>query len=145
MLKIMVPVDGSENSSKAVQFVIDSISLYKEPPEIHLLTVQHPITSGNVKHFIGHEELERYYQDNGSAALRPAVDLLNRAGIVYSAHTAIGEIAQTVVRYVEDNGCQQIVLGSRGLGTVSGMLMGSVAIKVIHLSKVPVVLVKGNT
>jgi nucleotide-binding universal stress UspA family protein len=42
----------------------------------------------------------------------------------------------------KEHGCAQIVMGTRGLGTVSGMLLGSVATKVIHLADVPVVLLK---
>ena len=145
MLKLMVPVDGSENSSKAVQFLIESLSLYKEAPEIHLLNVQYAIASGNVKHFVAHEEIERYYHDEGIAALQPARKLLDQAGVAYTFNTAVGDPAETIARYVREQGCRQIVMGTRGLGAVSGMLMGSVATKVIHLSDVPVLLVKGGS
>ncbi|MFL6719096.1 MAG: universal stress protein, partial [Burkholderiaceae bacterium] len=41
-----------------------------------------------------------------------------------------------------EHGCDEIVIGSRGLGTIGSLLVGSVASKIIHLSEVPVVLVK---
>lgn len=144
MFKLMVPVDGSENSNNAVRFLIGKFSLYREPPEIHLLNVQYPIASGNVKHFIRHEEIERYYHDEGIAALQPARNLLDQAGVPYAFHVGVGEPAETIIRYAKEQGCQQIVMSPRGLGSVLGMLMGSVATKVLHLSEVPVLLVKGS-
>lgn len=144
MLKIMLPVDGSEYSNRAVQSLIETLSLYKERPEIHLLNVQYPIASGNVKHFIRHEEIDRYYQDEGMAALRPARELLDRAGVPYAFHVGVGEPAETIVRHAQEQGCQQIAMGTRGLGSVTGMLMGSVATKVLHLADIPVLLVKGG-
>lgn len=144
MYKLMVPVDGSEHSNNVVRFLIGKCSFYKEPPEIHLLNVQYPIASGNVRKFIGHEEIERYYHDEGMAALQPARDLLDRAGVPYVFHVGVGEPAETIVRYAREQDCQQIVMSPRGLGTVLGMLMGSVATKVLHLSEVPVLLVKSG-
>ena len=144
MLKILLPVDGSENSSKAVQSLIEALPLYKEQPEIHLLNVQYPIASGNVKHFIRHEEIDRYYHDEGMAALQPAINLLNRAGVAFTFHVGVGEPAESIVGYAHEQGCQQIMMGTRGLGSVSGLLMGSVATKVLHLSAIPVLMVKGS-
>jgi nucleotide-binding universal stress UspA family protein len=46
------------------------------------------------------------------------------------------------MQYAEDKQCEQIVMGTRGLGTVSNLVLGSVATKAIHLAKVPVLLVK---
>jgi len=145
MFKIIVPVDGSEHSNNAVRFLIGKFSFYKEPPEIHLLNVQYPIASGNVKHFIRHEDIERYYHDEGFAALQSARSLLDQAGVPYVFHVGVGEPAETIIRYAREQGCQQIVMSPRGLGTVLGMLMGSVATKVLHLSEVPVLLVKSGT
>ena len=42
---------------------------------------------------------------------------------------------------ISDSG-KKVYMGTRGLGTIAGLLMGSVTVKVIHLSDVPVLLVK---
>jgi len=42
----------------------------------------------------------------------------------------------------EERGCDQIVMGTHGRGTIAGLLIGSVATKVLHLAKAPVLLVK---
>jgi nucleotide-binding universal stress UspA family protein len=144
MLKVMVPVDGSEHSTNAVRFLIKRVALYRDPVEIHLINVQYPIASGNVKHFISHEALEKMYQDSGMLALQPARELLEQAGIPGFFHAAVGEPAETIVRYARERACDQIVMSTRGLGTVSGMFLGSVSAKVLHLSKMPVLMVKGD-
>ena len=142
MIKLMIPVDGSEGSSRAVKYVIDNIAQYKSPVELHVINVQHPIVSGNVRHFISHDELDRYYRDNADAAMKPAIELLQKAGVPYVSHTALGEPAETVVQLAVEKGCTQIVMTPRGLGNMAGMLLGSVTSKVIHLSTIPVLLVK---
>jgi nucleotide-binding universal stress UspA family protein len=43
---------------------------------------------------------------------------------------------------VKDSGADAIVMGTRGLGVVGGLVLGSIASKVVHLVKVPVTLVK---
>jgi nucleotide-binding universal stress UspA family protein len=142
MIKLMIPVDGSECSVKAVQYVIKNIAVYKDPVEIHLLNVQHPIASGNVRHFISHDELDRYYRESADTAMKPAIDLLQKAGLHFITHTALGDPAETVVQLAREKGCHQIVMSPRGLGNMTGMLMGSVTSKVVHLATMPILLVK---
>lgn len=68
--------------------------------------------------------------------------LPDQAGINYQHHIGVGEIAATIVSYARDKRCQQIVMGSRGGGGFSGVLLGSTAIRVVQLADVPVLLVK---
>src|SRR5689334_25328247 len=116
MLKVLVLVDGSENSNRAVRYVINSAELYKEPLEIHLLNVQPPIVSGNVKRYISHDDLNKYHHDEGVAALAEARKILDGAGIKYVYHISVGEIGETIVQYVDDKRPNHIVMGKRGLG-----------------------------
>jgi len=61
MLKLLLPVDGSDNALRAVKHAVDSQTWYREPPEYHLLNVQSPIASGAVKMFISQRQLDDYY------------------------------------------------------------------------------------
>ena len=60
----------------------------------------------------------------------------------YTAGILIGEIAETITKDASDRHCDMIVMGTRGMGTIGSLLMGSVATKVVHLADVPVALVK---
>jgi nucleotide-binding universal stress UspA family protein len=142
MLKILALVDGSESSSRAVRHVIATSALCKEAPEIHLLNVQMPVTPGNIGRHVSHGDLDDYYHDEGMRALAPARKLLDDAGIRHAFHIGVGEIGETVARYVKELSAQQIAMGTRGLGPVAGVLLGSVTAKVVQAVNVPIVLVK---
>ena len=140
MLKVLVLVEGSANSSRAASYAASMASLYKEPPELHLLNVQHSFP-GTVR-MIAADEARRFHHDEGIKALAPARQLLDAAGIKYTYHIGVGEIGETVVQYVKDKRIEQVVMGTRGAGSVANMLLGSVATKVLHVVDVPVLLVK---
>jgi len=142
MLKTLALVDGSESSSRAVRYVIATSALCKKAPEIHLLNVQMPVTPGNIGRHVSHGDLDDYYHDEGMRALAPARKLLDDAGIRHAFHIGVGEIGETVARYVKELSSQQIAMGTRGLGPVAGMLLGSVTAKVVQAVNVPIVLVK---
>jgi nucleotide-binding universal stress UspA family protein len=141
-LRFLLAVDGSDASSRTVDHVIQLLGWYQPPVEIQLLTVQLPILSGNVKMFIRRDQLEEYYRDEGHAALRQARERLDRAGVKYAFHIGIGAPAEVIVEYAKKFRCHQICIGTRGLGSVAGLLLGSVANKVIHLAPCPVLLVR---
>ena len=142
MLKLLVATDGSDNANRAIDHVIKQASRYREPVEVHLLNVQHPVAGVNIKLFVSHEDLNAYYRDEGIAALKSAREKLDAAGIKHAFHIGVGNPAEVIVQYAGDKQCEQIVMGSRGMGAVSNLVLGSVATKVIHLANVPVLLVK---
>ena len=139
MLKVLVPVDGSENSNRVVGFVIKQASLVKEPLDIHLLNVQHPLP-GTIRGVS--EQAKQFHNEEGLAALAGARRILDEAAIKYSYRISVGDAASTIAQTAGDLNCDQVVMGSRGMGSVGNMIMGSVATKVLHLVNVPVVLVK---
>jgi nucleotide-binding universal stress UspA family protein len=139
MLRVLIPVDGSENANRAVGFVIRKAPLYREPLEIHLLNVQHPFP-GTIRGV--HKEAEQFHHDEGLKALAAARKLLDDAGVKYVHHISVGEASEVIAHYVRDKKIEQIVMGTRGAGSIANMLLGSVATKVLHLVDVPVLLVK---
>jgi nucleotide-binding universal stress UspA family protein len=142
VLKILLPVDGSECALHAVKHVIAMRDMLREPIEVHLLNVQLPVASGAVKMFISQQQLNDYYRDEGLAALKEARALLDQHGVSYQHHIGVGDLAATIVDYASDKACRQIVMGTHGRGNLTGAVMGSVAAKVVHLSDVPILLVK---
>ena len=141
-MKMLLPVDGSENSLRAVQHVIAMKEQYSDPIEVHLLNVQLPVASGAVKMFISQQQLNDFYRDEGVAALKDARALLDQAGVSYQHHIGVGDLAATITAYAKDKQCRQIVIGTRGRGSFAGALLGSVATKVVHLADIPVLLIK---
>lgn len=142
MLNLLVATDGSDNGNRVTEHVIRIAGRSTEPLEVHLLNVQVPLASVHVKLFISQDDLNAYYHDEGMAALRSGREKLDAAGIKHWFHVGVGDPAEVIVRYAAEKGCEQIVMGSRGMGTMANLVLGSVATKVIHLAKVPVLLVK---
>jgi len=142
MLKLLVPVDGSECSDRAVDFVLRMTEWCKEAPEVHLLNVHHHLPYGRLAAAIEHEKLQQYYRDEGLKALESARAKLDAAGVRYQLHVGVGEPAEIVAQYAREQRCDQIVMATHGHGRMAGLLLGSVATKVLHLVAVPVLLVK---
>lgn len=74
--------------------------------------------------------------------LKPAIEMAQRAGTKCTSEILIGNVPEVIVRFAEESGCDGIVMGTRGMGTVGNLLLGSIATKVVHLAKMPVTLIK---
>ena len=139
MIRTLIPIDGSECSIRAVQFLLKQSKGFKEPMEIHLLNVQHPFP-GTITGVS--DQAKQYHQEEGMKALANARKLLDDAKVKHSYHISLGDVGEIVAHFVDELKCDQVVMGTRGMGSVANMVLGSAAIKVLHLVKVPVLLVK---
>ncbi len=142
MLKILVPVDGSEAALRALQDAIDLAKDSRQGGELFLLNVQVPIVSGHAKRFLSQDQIDAYYKAESDEAFERALPLAQASGLSVQADMRNGQYGDTIVGYAKEKGCTRIVMGTRGLGSVGGLLLGSVAQKVISLSPLPVTLVK---
>ncbi len=141
MLKILLAVDGSESAQRAVAHMIKRASAVKDEYGILLVNVQYPL-HGSISTFVNAAQLKQYHHEEGMKVLTPVRQMLDAAGLAYSFHLFVGEPADVIARYAREQGCDEIVIGTRGLSGISSLLVGSVATKVIHLADVPVLLVK---
>ena len=142
MTTLLIPVDGSDYSLKAVDYAASRARESKSPVEVHLLNVQMQIVSVNVKLFVSAESLESYYRDEGHRALEAPLARAQSAGLNVTPHIGVGDPAKIIMDYAKEKKAHEIVMGSHGRGALSGAVLGSVAQKVVHLSSLPVVLVK---
>ena len=141
-MKVLIPVDGSNEANRAVDHVIASVAWLKEAPQVCLLNVQWKLASGNVKLFISQDTINDYYREQGMAALAGARAKLDEAGLAYSYHLSVGTPAEAIVQYAQEQHVDQIVISAHGQDMLSNLLLGSVVTKVAHLAKMPVLLIK---
>ncbi|MFZ2972378.1 MAG: universal stress protein [Ferribacterium limneticum] len=141
-MKILLPVDGSECSLRAVDHLITHVSWFRDVPEIHLLHVHAPIPIGRVQAHIGKETLHAYYLEEGQEHLTAAQQKLDAAGRFHTTHMHVGQAAEVIAKAASELGCDLITMGSHGWSGVVGLVMGSVASRVLHLAPCPVLLVK---
>ena len=143
MARILIAVDGSSHSARVAKAAIRQAAAYKQPPEMHLIYVHLPVpTLGGLIKPVGHEALQRYYREEGEDAVRGAKKLFDRARLACATHIMVGPVAQSLAREAKKLKCDMIVMGTHGMGAVSGMLLGSVAAKTVHLARCPVLLVR---
>lgn len=141
MLKILAPIDGSNNSARVIEYLIQFARASK-PFEVCLINVRDAVDSPQVRRFWSEEQIRDFQQNEGNLLLEPARKKLADAGIRCSAEVVVGDIAPTIVEQARARGCDMIVMGARGMGAIGNLLMGSVATKVMHLAEMPITLVK---
>lgn len=142
MLKLLLPVDGSDFSNRAVDYAIRRVRAERDGAHVHLLNVQPPIATPHVKLLIDRDSLDDYYSDESEAVLAPALKKLADAKVSATAHKSVGSAVDHVIERCQSEHCDEIVIGTHGRGGFQGALMGSVAQKVVHAAQVPVVLIR---
>lgn len=140
MKRILVAVDGSgpslggvrmaANIAQAVGARLDAV--YVSPP--NLLP---PQVYADVIAKIEAEE-KRYAGD----VLRRAAEEATKAGVVCEQVNVVGAPAEAIADLAEDPAVWLIVVGSRGHGALSRVLLGSVADRLVHISKKPVLVAR---
>jgi nucleotide-binding universal stress UspA family protein len=141
MSRILVPLDGSPASDRAVKHVVSKADS-RADVEIHLLHVQPALLPQDAPEIARPGLGARLASDDLDRTFGTARRALEQAGIRYITHHVHGDAAHEIAFYADIHGCDEIVMGTRGLGSIRNLLMGSVATKVLHLVKVPVTLVK---
>jgi nucleotide-binding universal stress UspA family protein len=139
--KWLLPIDGSDTSLNAVRWVTGNSQALRQAPEIHLINVQAVLPS-DIGRFINAETIKEFHLENGMKALAAARDELVAAGLSPTLHVLIGDPAAGITDFAASHGCSQIVIGTRGHSGLTGTLLGSVAMKLVHHAKVPVLLVR---
>jgi nucleotide-binding universal stress UspA family protein len=142
-MKILLAVDGSRFALDAVDCLIEHADWYREKPVVELVTVHLPVPKlPRMGMVVGKNQIQRYYEEEGEAALAAAKKKLDAAGIGYKASVLVGQIAESIVQHASKTRCDQIFIGNQGRTAAANMLLGSVATKVLHISKTPVLLVR---
>jgi nucleotide-binding universal stress UspA family protein len=133
-MNILVPVDGSPASLRALDY---AIAHYPEASFV-LLTVQNVEIASELMYTDWQELLEQA----AVKALKEATEKSEAASVRFETFLRMGAIAETIAQVAREKSIDHIVMGARGLGSIQGLLLGSVATKVIHLAEVPITLIK---
>jgi nucleotide-binding universal stress UspA family protein len=141
-MEILILVDGSACSAKAVDYVATHFDFFKGKEGVQLMHIHPKVPGGFAASIVGKDAIHAYYEDESKAALEPAENILREKGIPHQADYMIGDIAEQVPIYVAKHGVEMIVMGSHGHGVIKGMVMGSMATRVLATASVPVLIVR---
>lgn len=128
----LVAVDGSQGSLRAAAMAARLIAA-----ELRL-----GVDLVNVHPWLVKEAAEVELARRGWYAAAAARALMEEAGIAWRLHVRMGEAAEQIVALAQELGSRGIAIGSHGLTATESLFLGSVAHKVVHLGKVPVLIVR---
>lgn len=142
MLKLLIAVDGSPHALRAMEAAarlqpetsgLDVVLVHVRDTPLH--AEQYPVVDAAA--------IERALQQQQSALLDEALAQARRTGLKQvQTRAEVGIAAKEIVRLAAELGVDMIVIGTHGRGALTGLLLGSVAQRVVHLAEVPVLLVK---
>ena len=134
---ILVAYDGSGHSRKALDTAIAMAQCVHGKIKILYAFDRVPLV-------LGDDETARFIEramNKGREMLSEATRQLRDTGIEFSPDTMEGPAAEAILRVAQLEGCDLIIMGSRGLGMVQGLLLGSVSYRVLHHATIPVLIV----
>ena len=135
---IIVPVDGSEQGMMAVDFARGLAETFGS--KIILLHA-YPQTS-DLRGYSEFNKLVARRKTGGQKILDLAKERLEGCAFEVEEDLLEGPAGDAIVRAVEVRQPDLVVMGTRGMGAVKGMLFGSVSAKVTNYASCPVMLVR---
>lgn len=140
---ILVPVDGSSQSEKALEHVLSE----RSDASITLVHVINPVNAfgyGDEEYFDveAYQQEERRRREETERMLEEYRERASEAGVDAETVVATGNPARGILKVAEDRDVDQIVMGSRGRSGVGRVLFGSVAESVTRRASVPVTIVR---
>lgn len=155
--RILVAVDGSEYSERAIDYLLsfpipDSSAIHiihvmspapdpaypiqSWPPVPEIIQLPPPVDTAKIKQMLAEQE------QLGKQLLSRTEDLLEEFGKPIVTSLRRGDAATEIIDYIKSKDIGLVVLGSRGLSQVQSWLLGSVSRKIIHYSDCSVLVVK---
>jgi nucleotide-binding universal stress UspA family protein len=140
-MKVLIPIDGSENSLRAVRHVVNRV-LANARLEVHLLHVCTPF-SRHVAQFVNRKNRDSYHRDMADRALSGARDLLNKHSVPHAVHIEFGDKAGIIDRVAQRLHIDQIVMGTARKNSLTRLIEDSVTNRVLEIARVPVEVIAG--
>lgn len=137
---ILLATDGSPHAERAAE---TAIGLMRDLPNAEI-TIVHVSSDAPSRGDLVHANfnVKRLLESEAHRAITKTENAFRDAEIPFTLKVALGDAADQIVEISKKEKNDLIILGSRGLGMVSEVIMGSVSRKVLHQAKCPVMIVK---
>lgn len=140
-IRIVVPVDGSEEAAAAVPRIARCRDLLGQL-HVDVVHFQQPLTVIEAIVPPHRDALSHWSGREADEALAQASAALRESGLEHEIHVLAGDPATGIAQFAQDRAADLIAMSTRGLGALHHAFVGSVALKTAYLSPVPVALMR---
>ncbi len=140
---IVIATDGSENTQRAISYGIEIAKL--SGATVHALYVADTSSTISENWTLGRETIYEIMRNDGEKAVSRVKKIGEAAGVEVKEVVLDGYPSNEIIDFAENNNIDLIVMGTLGKTGLEKFLIGSVAEKVVRDSKVPVMVVRGQS
>ena len=138
-MNILLAVDGSAYTQKILDYLAAHTELLGSGQRHYTaLTVQTPLPP-RARAALSKDAIDSYYADEAAAVLNPVIEFLAQHA---TARAEIGSAGETIAQAARQGQFDLIIMGTRGHGSLGGLIMGSVSAKVLAGCTTPVLLIR---
>ena len=141
-MKILLAIDGSRYTKKMLAYLTTPDGLFTTGQHDYtVLTVQPPLPP-RARAAVGKEVVDSYYADETAKVIAPVAKFMARHGMSAKSSWKVGPAGETIAKFADTGKFDLLIMGSHGNGSLSNLVMGSVATQVLANCTVPVLLVR---
>ncbi|PIC99069.1 universal stress protein [Sporosarcina sp. P29] len=137
-MKIAVAIDGSEHAFRAAKYALTLLG-NRQDAELEVISVTDYNKVEDEQHLLQNLKSLSLYQDR---IVRPVVELAGKAGVKTTITLLRGNPDQEIIKHLQTDDVEHLVLGSRGMNMMQELALGSVSRSVMEQANCPVTIVK---
>jgi hypothetical protein len=137
-MKILVPTDGSTCALRAVKY---AAALHPKPT-VTLISVHDDVGLKHLKKFMPKDSVSDYLREQSDKELKTARAVLDKLGVPHDIVIKTGHVAEEIAKEAKGGKYDLIVMGAKGRSILGDLLVGSVAQRVLELTKLPLTFIK---
>ncbi|GAB4212095.1 MAG: universal stress protein [Rhodoferax sp.] len=139
-MKVLLAVDGSPYTKKMLAYLA-AHEMFSPKNEYHAFTVQ-AVLPAQARSALGQELVEKYYNDEGEAVMKPVISFLTQHGVTVTGSWKVGRPGELIAEMATQGKFDLVVMGSHGYGALLNLVVGSVANEVLASCRVPTLIVR---
>jgi nucleotide-binding universal stress UspA family protein len=143
MKRVLIPVDGSDNSQLALRYVINEC-ISGPMMEVCLLNVQLKF-SRHIGRFLSKQTIDEWHKERSDQILLPAQELLKNHNIPFTITHKSGDRAQIIASEAKRLHCHHIVMGTARKNSLTRFFENSTSNALIELTSIPVEIIAGKS
>jgi nucleotide-binding universal stress UspA family protein len=140
-MKILLAADGSAYTKRMLAYVAAHDEWLGARHEYTVLYCVPEVPDGAAS-LVGADVLRRFYDEDAEAVFRPIRSFFAQQGIAATFVHSVGHAADAIAKLATEGRFELLAMGSHGHGKIAGVVLGSVATKVLATCSVPVLLVR---